>query len=173
MKRGGKIFTRILWVILIILVLVIAGIFISGKGYVFSAFRKTYMKGYTTAHIDDYVDFDNAVIRAGTPQSWELHEKYNQLQLTDTLRKELEDYQTVGFGIFKDGQLLYEEYWEGYSDSSLTNSFSMAKSITTMLLGKAIEQGYIKGLDQRITDFLTSAMRHPKRFQVHVRRIFE
>jgi CubicO group peptidase (beta-lactamase class C family) len=49
---------------------------------------------------------------------------------------------------------LYEEYWDNYSDSSLTNSFSMAKSLTTILLGKAIEQGYIKDLDQRITDFI-------------------
>ena len=154
MKRAVKIFTRIILAILIILVLAIAGIYISGNGYILNALQKTYLKGYTTAHIDDYADFDNAVIRAGTPQPWRLHEKYNQLHLTDTLRKELESFQTIGFGVFKDGKLVYEEYWNDYSDSSMTNAFSMAKSITTMLLGKAIEQGYIKGLDQRITDFI-------------------
>ena len=154
MKRAGKIFTGILVGILIILALAIAGIYVSGNGYIFKAFQKTYLKGYTTAYIDDYADFDNAVVRAGIPQPWELHEKYNQLQLTDTLRKELEDIQTVGFGIFKDGKLLYEEYWNDYSDSSKTNAFSMAKSVTTMLLGKAIEQGYVKSLGQRITDFI-------------------
>jgi CubicO group peptidase (beta-lactamase class C family) len=83
-----------------------------------------------------------------------LHEDYGQFQVSDTLRKELEDFQRIGFAVIKDGKLLYEEYWDGYSGESLTNSFSMAKSITTMLLGKAIEQGYIKGLDQRITDFI-------------------
>ena len=154
MKRTGKIFMRILWGILIIVVLIVAGLYVSGNGYIFNAFQKTYLKGYTTAYIDDYGDFDNAVIKAGVPQPWTLHEKYNQLRLTDTLRKELENFQTVGFGVFKDGKLLYEEYWEDHSDSSMTNSFSMAKGITTMLLGKAIEQGYVKGLDQRITDFL-------------------
>jgi len=159
MKRTGKLFMRILGGTLIILALLIAGIYISGNGYVIRAFQKTYLKGHTTAYIDDYVDFDNAVIKAGTPQPWKLHEKYNQLRLTDTLRKELEDFQTIGFGIFKDGKLLYEEYWEDYSDSSITNSFSMAKSVTTMLLGKAIEQGYIKGLDQKITDFIPEFLR--------------
>ena len=154
MKRTGKIFRRILCGILIILVLAIAGIYISGNAYIFKAFRKTYLKGYTTAYIDDYVDFNNAIVQSGVPQHWELHEKFNQLQLTDSLRKELEDFQTIGFGIFKDGKLLYEEYWNNYSDSSLTNSFSMAKSITTILLGKAIKQEYITGLDQKITDFL-------------------
>ena len=154
MKRAGKIFTRILLGILIILVLTVTGIYISGNGYIFKAFQKTYLKGYTTAYIDDYIDFDNAVVRAGAPQPWVLHEKYNRLQLTDNFRKELEDYQTIGFAIIKDGQLIYEEYWNNYSNASLTNSFSMAKSITTLLLGKAIEQGYIKGLNQRIADFI-------------------
>ena len=154
MKRTGKIFIRILWGIVLAIALVIAGIYMSGHGYIFSALQKTYMKGHTTAHIDDYVDFDNAVIRAGIPQPWVLHEKYNQLQLTDTLRRGLENYQTAGFAFVKNGELLHEEYWNNYSDSSLTNTFSMAKSITTMLLGKAIEQGFIEDLNQRITDFI-------------------
>jgi len=154
MKHTGKIFTRIVLIILIIIALAIVGLHVSGNGYFFKAIQKTFLKGHTTAYIDDYVDFNNAVIRAGVPQPWALHEKYNQLRLTDTLRKELEDFQTIGFGIFKDGKLLYEEYWNNYSDSSTTNAFSMAKTITTMLLGKAIEQGYIKGLDQRMTDFI-------------------
>ena len=154
MKQTGRIIKRIFWGIFLIIVLIIAGIYISGHGYIFKAFQKTYLKGYTTAHIDDYVDFDNAVVHTGVPQPWLRHEKYNQQQLSDDVRKLLEDFQTAGFGIFKDGEILYEEYWNNYSDSSLTNSFSMAKSITTMLLGKAIEQGYISDLDQRITDFI-------------------
>lgn len=154
MKQAGKIFTGVLLGIVILMALAVTGIYITGNGYVFKAFQKTILKGYSTAHIDDYVDFDNAVVRAGVPQHWILHEKYNQLQLTDILRKELEDFQSIGFAIIKDGELLYEEYWDVYSSASLTNSFSMAKSITVMLLGKAIEQGYISGLDQRIIDFI-------------------
>ena len=154
MKRTGKILSGIFWGIILIIALAIVGIYVSGNGYVFTAFNKTYLKGHKTAHIDDYGDFKNAVIRAGNPQPWQLHENYNRLRLTDVLRKELEDFETIGFGIFKDGQLLYEEYWNEHSGSSLTNSFSMAKSITTILLGKAIEEGYISSLEQKITDFL-------------------
>jgi CubicO group peptidase (beta-lactamase class C family) len=155
MKRTGKIFLRILIGILILSVLVIAGLYITGNGYLIKAVRTTLLKGYSTTYIDDHSDFDNHIIYAGTPQPWELHEKYNQIQLTDTLRKELEDFQTIGFAIVLDGKLLYEEYWDDYSGESLTNSFSMAKSITTLLLGKAIQQGYIKSLDQPITDFIS------------------
>ncbi|MDR2085796.1 MAG: serine hydrolase [Dysgonamonadaceae bacterium] len=154
MKQTGKILLTVLLTIFSVVILIIAGLYISGNGYVVRAVQKTILKGYMTSNIDDHTDFDNNIIRAGTPQKWELHEQYNQIRLTDTLRKELEDFQTIGFAVIKDGKLLYEEYWDGYSDESLTNSFSMAKSITTMLLGKAIEQGYIQGMDQRITDFI-------------------
>jgi CubicO group peptidase (beta-lactamase class C family) len=145
---------KVLIIFAIIIVSTVIIIYVSGNGYVFKAVQKTILKGYRTTNIDDYVDFDNNVISAGTPQYWALHPQYGQIRLTDTLRKELEDFETIGFAIVKDGQLLYEEYWDNYSSESYTNSFSMAKSITTMLLGKAIEQKYIKGLNQPVTDFL-------------------
>jgi CubicO group peptidase (beta-lactamase class C family) len=154
MKRAGKFFLKIFWIIFIPIILIIVGLYISGNGYLIKAVQKTILKGYSTAPIDDHTDFDNNIIYAGTPQKWELHEWYNQIELTDSLQKELENSQTIGFAVVKDGKLLYENYWDGYSDESLTNSFSMAKSIITMLLGKSIEQGYIQSMDQRITDFI-------------------
>jgi hypothetical protein len=154
MIRAGKILLWIVGIILVVLALTLAGLFVTGNGYVIKAVQKTILKGYSTTNIDDHNDFENRIVYAGTPQDWILHESYGQFQLTDTLRKELEDFQSIGFAVIKDGQLLYEEYWDGYSDESLTNSFSMAKSITTLLLGKAIEQGYIKSMHQAITDFI-------------------
>ena len=161
MKKGLKILFRIIFWFLTVMLLFIAGLYITGHGYIIPAFRFTYLKGYTTAHIDDHTDFKNRVIKAGTPQSWPMHELYNRIQLSDTLRKELEDFRSIGFAIFIDGKILYEEYWDGYSDQSLTNSFSMAKTATTLLVGKAIEQGYIKSLDQPITDFLPEFLNDP------------
>ncbi|MDR1610952.1 MAG: beta-lactamase family protein [Candidatus Symbiothrix sp.] len=154
MKTSVKILSGICIGILAIILLVIAGLYVSGNGYVVKAFRTIILKGYSTTYIDDYVDFDNNVIRAGTPQPWELHENYNKIRLTDTLRKELEDFHSIAFALVKDGKLLYEEYWDDYSGNSLTNSFSMAKTMTAMLLGKAIEQGYIQSVNQPLTDFL-------------------
>ena len=154
MKKVGKIVARIFMFLLCLLLLGVALIYFTGHGYVFKAVQKTILKGYSTTHIDDYVDFENHVVQAGTPQYWEFHSEYNRTQLTDTLRKELEDFGTIGFALIQDGKLLYEEYWDNYSAESLTNSFSMAKSVTTMLLGKALEQGYIKSMEQVITDFI-------------------
>ena len=48
---------------------------------------------------------------------------------------------------------LHESYYEGYDASSKSNSFSVAKSFVSAMLGKAIEQGYIESLDQKVSDF--------------------
>ena len=154
MKKSGKIVGIVLAALVVIIALAATGLYATGNGYVVKAVRKTLLKGYLTTNIDDYPDFDNRVIRAGTPQYWELHPQSGQVQLTDTLRKELEDFGSIGFAVIYEGKLLYEEYWNNYSKESRTNAFSMAKSVTTMLLGKALEQGYIQSLDQAITDFI-------------------
>lgn len=51
---------------------------------------------------------------------------------------------------------MYEQYWDGYSDASLSNSFSMAKSIVSMLVGVAIKEGKISSVEQPVGDFLPS-----------------
>ncbi|MFV0176491.1 beta-lactamase family protein [Empedobacter falsenii] len=112
------------------------------------------MKGEKTANINDYKDFDNNVILAGSPRVWHQHLDYNQFPLSVNFEKEMNDFGTAGFVIIKDHQILSEYYFNGYAQNDITNSFSMAKTFTTMMLGKAIEQGYIKSLDQKITDFI-------------------
>ncbi|MCL1937657.1 MAG: beta-lactamase family protein [Candidatus Azobacteroides sp.] len=154
MKQLGKISLIVLLALLSVIFLAIIGAYATGNGYVVKAFQKTLLKGYSTTHIDDSSDFKNEVIHAGTSQPWDIHPQYGRIQLTDTLRKELEDFGSIGFAVVYEGKLLYEEYWNHYSNESRTNSFSMAKSITTMLLGKAIEQGYVRSLDQAVTDFI-------------------
>ena len=139
---------------LIIIALILLALYFTGNDYIIRGVQLTYLKGEKTANIDDYKDFDNNVILAGTPQLWQKHQSYNLININPEFEKELIDYKTASFIIIKDGQLLTEKYYSGYDESSITNSFSVAKSITTILVGKAIEDGYIKSFDQKITDFL-------------------
>lgn len=154
MNRYRKIALGFLKVVSISILSIIALLFLTGNQYIIRGVQLTYMKGHDTANIDDYVDFDNNIVLSGKAQPWFQHEMYNKIPLTDKLNSELEQYESIGFFVAKDGEALWEHYWDGYSDESLTNSFSMSKSVITMLLGKAIEQGYIKSMDQLITDFL-------------------
>ena len=61
--------------------------------------------------------------------------------------------ETKAFLVIKNDSIIYEKYFDGYSESSKSNSFSMAKSIVVTLLGKAIMEGKIKSLDQPVSDF--------------------
>lgn len=154
MNQFKKIALNTLKTFIVVIAVIIALLYLTGNQYIIRGVQLTYMKGHDTANIDDFVDFDNNTILSRKPQPWPEHEMYNKIPLTDTLSGELKRFGTIGFFVAKDGQSLWEYYWDGYSDKSHTNSFSMAKSVVTMLLGKAIEQGYIKSLDQLITDFL-------------------
>lgn len=122
--------------------------------YILKGVRVVYFTGHTTAFIDDYPYFENDTIKAGaTKNEWPLHKNYNKANATTQLNKTNKELGTIAFLIIKNDSIFYEWYAENYSETSKTNSFSMAKSITSALLGKAIQQGYIEGLNQPISDF--------------------
>jgi len=150
----AKLFKRFILLFLVGIVFAIMGLYITGNQYLLTAFKLTYLKGQFTANIDDHIDFDTRLIKAGEPQNWKYSKNFNKKPLTDILEKELKRLKSAGFLIVKDGEILTEKYFDNYNETSLTNSFSIAKTFTTMLLGKALEDGYIKSLDQSIVDFL-------------------
>jgi len=59
-----------------------------------------------------------------------------------------------GLLVLKDGVITLERYGLGNTENSLWVSFSMAKSVTSMLLGAAIADGYIRSVDDKVTDYL-------------------
>lgn len=61
---------------------------------------------------------------------------------------------TLSFIVVKDGVVIYEQYANDYDESSVNTSFSMAKSVVSLLIGKAIEDGYISSVNQRISEFI-------------------
>lgn len=66
----------------------------------------------------------------------------------------LEDNKTVAFLIIKNDSIQYESYMNDYEQSSVVASFSMAKSVTSILIGCAIEDGYIKSVDEPVTNYI-------------------
>lgn len=146
------------WVFIII-ALAIVLLIITGNSYIFKGIRVVYFTGHSTAFIDDFDYFENDSIPASShPQPWPNHKEYNTVSPTDKLIAANEDLGSIAFLIIKNDSIWYENYAENYSEHSVTNSFSMAKSITSALLGKAIEDGYITSLDQNVSDFYPQYM---------------
>jgi CubicO group peptidase (beta-lactamase class C family) len=61
---------------------------------------------------------------------------------------------THAFIVLKEGKLLDERYLNGYQRDSICISRSAAKSFISALVGSAIDEGDIKGLDDPITNYL-------------------
>ena len=59
-----------------------------------------------------------------------------------------------GLLVIKNGHILLERYGLGNNEDSLWVSFSMSKSVTSMLLGAAVKDGYIASIEERVSDYL-------------------
>jgi CubicO group peptidase (beta-lactamase class C family) len=143
-----SILKRILVFLLVILALFSGFAFISGKTYLFKAVW------YNFADIDDYKIFNNNTVPGGNAQPWSLSPDYNKPAMTEHLKLLLENLGTVAVVIIKNDSLLFEQYWDGYSDSSYSGSFSMAKSITSLLIGAALKEGKIKSIGEPVGNYL-------------------
>ncbi len=60
----------------------------------------------------------------------------------------------AGLLVIKDGKIAFERYGLGNTEDSRWVSFSVAKSVVSMLVGAAIRDGYIKSVDEKVTDYL-------------------
>ncbi|WP_308991839.1 serine hydrolase [Mariniflexile litorale] len=138
----------------VLLGLLLIGLYIFDYGYILRGAKIVYFTGHNTAFIDDYPYFENDTIKKGTTtDEWPIHKNYNTVKETEKLSKVNKDWGTITYLIIKNDSIWFENYDAGFNKNSKTNSFSMAKSITTSLLGKAIMDGYIKSLDQPVSDF--------------------
>ena len=58
--------------------------------------------------------------------------------------------------VVRDGQLVYERYWNGVDRNTPNNSWSIAKSFTSVLVGIALTRGDIASVDQPASDYIPS-----------------
>lgn len=147
---------KVLKSILLVAAVIVALSYTFGYGYLWKGIYKTYLHGETGATIDDGKLFSKNTIHKGIPKPWEKAIEYNQKPLSKILSENLKSTNTVAFVVVKDGKLLHEQYWDGYNENSRTNSFSMAKGVTALLLGAAIDDGIIKSENQFFSDFYSS-----------------
>ncbi|WP_251359128.1 serine hydrolase [Kangiella sp. TOML190] len=140
--------------------LFILGLLVSGHGYILTAISRTYLVGNSTANINDHQQFETRLIKAGQTQAWATSRDFPKA-LPPELTSYLEKHNAIAFLVLHKGQLLSEQYFKGYDQTNKTNSFSMAKTLVTLLLGEAIEEGYIENLQQPITDFLPEFNKDP------------
>ncbi|MGK7062861.1 serine hydrolase [Bradyrhizobium sp. 1050_B9_N1_2] len=82
-----------------------------------------------------------------------------QYRQGDQLREEsldefLRSTRTAAFIVIKDGSIVCQSYANGYQRDSMISSCSIAKSVTSALVGIAIEEGYIGSVDDSMVSYL-------------------
>lgn len=71
-----------------------------------------------------------------------------------TLDDLMEGQRVGGLLVIHKGKIAYERYGLKNDEDSRWIAFSVAKSVSSMLLGAAIHDGYIKSVDDPVTDYL-------------------
>jgi len=104
--------------------------------------------------IDQYSIFENRIVVAGDPQPWDIADDAFDRKIPQQFETDFEKYETVAFLVIQHNRIIFEEFREDYSPLSASNSFSMSKSIISLLVGCAIDDGYIQSVNQPVGDFL-------------------
>ena len=60
---------------------------------------------------------------------------------------------TLGIVMYKDNEKIFEEYFSGADKDESVHTFSIAKSVVSILVGIAIDKGYIESVNQKVLDF--------------------
>jgi len=140
----GKRISRFLILFLALLLLVVV--------FMPAHYRRALLYGYV--NIDDYKIFENRVVQNDQPKLWIKDSMYNVQKINPEYIQAFDTFGTTAFVVLRDNKLIHEEYWDGTTDTTRSNSFSAAKSVVSLLIGCLLDEGKIKSLEQPITDFL-------------------
>ncbi len=149
-----KIIKRILIILFAIIFVAELLMLFTGNLYVNKVLAMTIFSGKMGPDIDELDLFTEREISISQPQPWLVSSTYNKQKISDDLLGKMATYKTVAFLVLKNDSLLHEQYWEGYNEHSLVNSFSMAKSINSILIGCALKEGLIKSIDEPVANYL-------------------
>jgi CubicO group peptidase (beta-lactamase class C family) len=130
--------------------LLIGILFVTGNGYLPRGVYCTYLHGKTKPDIDDIALFDLRKINNGSV----INLPTNTKALSEEHISFLKSTESEAFLVFKNDTLVSEWYKNSESDTTHWNSFSMAKSVISMLIGCAIQDGKIGALSDPVSKYI-------------------
>ena len=117
----------------------------------------------------------------GTPS--QEAEIYRHLQLSfsgegvanvEDVDRHLKKLKTNTLLVIRNDTLAFERYYRGYHQESIQTGFSITKSVVSLLVGKAIEEGKLESIDLPISDYIPELLDQDARFQeITIRQLLE
>ena len=139
--------------IVVIIVVLLVAIKFSPYEYLIKGVKNTYLKGYTSAHLYDREYFDQRELPVILAKKLAVSDSIS-LSIDDELRGPLERIGTKGMLVLQNDEVVFEEYWDEHDTAAISNSFSSAKSVITLLTQIAVQDGYIGSWDDPVTDYI-------------------
>ena len=132
--------------------IVFFGLHLFGYSYIIRGLKSTYFRFERSAQVDDAKFFYNDTLKkSSNPFYWPKSVYYNKKILSLKLRSTLEKYKTHSFLIIHKDSLVHEEYWKEWGvTNNKSNSFSIAKSIVSLIAGIAVDKGYLSGFSHPV-----------------------
>ncbi len=151
-KKIGK------WIAILIVALIVVAnlaIIFTGRFYTYKGIASTYLRGHIRPHIYDVDIFENRSIKSGESQPWqETGRVLNKAALSDYEKERVEKLEPASLLVAYGDTIIFEDYWNEHDQQRLGNSFSMAKSIISLLIGCAIDEGKIGSVDDPVAKYL-------------------
>ncbi len=119
---------------------------------------------------DTYLFESNVVAKADSCWEWPEARQYNRYRLDAADSAYLDEYGTVAFLVIRNDSIVYEEYRDSWTPYTLSNLFSATKSIVGLLVGIALDEGYIKSLDDKVSVYLPE-FREGRKSELTVRNL--
>lgn len=153
-RKGGRFGVILIWGIVIVLLSSSAALWITGYSYVF----KTLI--YQYPDIDDINIFHTRIVTEKNGKEWPVSVDYNKVKIPSTTAAALAANETVAFLIIKNDSIVHEEYNDRYTNNTQSNSFSVAKSIVSILTGIAASEGKFS-LDDAVGKYIPEFSKSP------------
>lgn len=148
-------------------------IILSGKFYMYKGIANTYLKGKTGPTIYDlHLSPYSTVQSAKLPLKNPIPKRFNQFKLPSKYIDLIKEFETKAFLVLKNDTMIYENYWGGHTKETVSNSFSVAKTLVAILVGVAIEDGDINSIEDPVSLYLPEFMGKGKR-DITIRHLLE
>jgi CubicO group peptidase (beta-lactamase class C family) len=154
----------------------ITAVFAVCAGMIFACISPVYfyrMIRWWQWDVSDYSSIPSLEIQTSTPSS-QFSRNLDPLLVSTLFEKNIEvenlekfliNTNTTSFIVIQDNTVLYESYPLGAPYKDGYHSFSVAKSFISALVGIAIDEGTIDGVDDPITKYLPELKARDQRFQ--------
>ncbi len=113
---------------------------------------------YESNEIADENNNDNIIINENTNSFvWEVANPLDvnvNSRVLDNFNNSIADTEITSSIIVKDGKIINEYYKDGYNEESIFPIHSCSKSITSSLIGIAIDKGYIESVDVPVANYI-------------------